>query len=400
MDMQNFRTFIQEAATGTKGHAYQAAIANGIASALQNQGKQSKYTIAVAGPSSTSPDIEITSQGGSLVIECKMSNSQSGAITWRRDPSSGWSIYQTAKSTAACAQHAALCSQIGQMLSSPMIENRIIDLQHDLLSWCPKLAFKEGTIPFKFCKEFYPILLDKYPVSAYGQETNFGNAPDCGGDDVLCGTANRKGKWQIPVPSNYWQILDSIMLGDHFLQIQGAGLFQVSNATLPAWFVPSVQFQKINAINSSPKGQLELRLKPSGAKLDQSVVQERELIITGKSEPKVGDYVHVHGLTGVMTKCSLPMINGVRTNIHVNDQPLKYTLGAERPPSGAIQVGVLNTITSVKPTGNGWIIRCGMKHRCGTVGFEANLRINGVGVQGALDLSKAKDCDTFVKMMK
>ena len=404
--MKSFSNFLKEAATGTKGHAYQAAIAKNIAEALKKQGKLSNYSISVAKPSSTAADIEIKNNksGDSLIIECKMSNAQSGAITWKRN-SSGWSFHQTGKSKQACQQHSVLCSQIGKMLSSPLVMNRIIDLHANLLDWCPSLGFAEGNVPFKHCKEFYPVLLDKFPVKYYGAE---GEPADCSGDDVLCSIADKKGKWQIPVPSNYWQILDSMMLGDHFLQVQGSGIFRVSSCTFPSWFVPSVDGKEItigaiNNINTPPKGNLELRLKPSKGMFASKagvVLQERELVITGKNAPKVGDHIHVAGLgKGAIATAGLPMRNSVRSNLQINGRPLTYTLGGETPPSGSIMVGKITQLKKVEQTDTGSIVRCVMQHRCGTVGFEANLRIVSVAATGTLNLENPDDCDKFASMM-
>ena len=429
--MKRFSTYIeenvqqvQEAARGTQGHVYQNGIAQNIKNALIAQGKASNYTIKVAPPSSTAPDILIERADEKLIIECKMDNAQSGAITWRY--SGGvWSIYSTPKSTSACQQNSSLCQQILNMLSSLNVVNRIEDIFSELAVWCPelKLNANQPEIPFKFCKEFYPLLLDKYPTAAYGSEgMPGGDSETCGGDDALCTGANRKGKWQIPVPLTYWTMLNSMMNGDNYLQIKGTGLLAVNPNSLPSWFNSIAGIPFIDQITSPPTGNIELRLKASGCKFN-GTKQKRNLIITppgviskisdwllgrGKSKPPaVGDFIHAYGLQGGNFKTAhVPFKQGLiqtaRSNVHKDDKPLKYVLGGEKPPSGAIMIGKIDELISTSPDQAGNIlVECVMHHRTGTCSFETNLRIKKMsGISTPINLDKKSDCATFASAFK
>lgn len=403
-----FSTYLQEASKGTKGHEYQKVIAQSIQDELKKLGKESNYGITVAGASSTLPDILIESGSERLIIECKMGNAQSGAITWKYD-GSNWAIHATAKSSAACQQNSELCKQIMQMLSSLNVLNRITDIFYDLARWCPPLKLNPNTpvIPFKFCKEFYPVLLDKYSTKDYGSEGSpGGDSATCGGDDALCAAANRKGKWQLPVPSSYWQVLNSMMKGDNYLQIQGGGLLAVNGASFPSWFTPIASIPKIDSIAAAPSGNIELRLKASGTDF-HGVRQNRNLIISkGSKEPSEGDFIHAYGLQATdFQHADVPMMRGsvqeARSNVHKNRKPLKYVLGSASPPSGAIAIGKITKLYAVSQTKAGdSLVECEMEHRTGTCGFETNLRIDKVANVSSFTLDKRSDCTAFVAAFK
>ena len=364
----------------TRGHEYQGMIANTILSSLDDSQKQ-KITIKVATHGSTLPDISICHKDfpeEPIVIECKLNDSQSGGFGWVYDGSKWDYSRQSKKAQQICEKDPMMYTIIMASLNSPLVMNRIRKIQSDLGEWFPEL--KSNTVPFVACKEFWSTLIDKYTNEDEG------------------------GTWQIEMDESFWKSLNTIMgTKDHFLHIEGCGMFRIDGSALPNWFKPSKNFLSkiplLTSITEAPKGNLELRLKQGGMK-QRKLQQGRKLQIRSTVQPKVGQFVHVEEL-GSMGKNA-----NYLSPIGLVDGGGKHaTYFVNSAEAGCI--GQLDKVHAISrhPCSDGcdegesvlWVVECDLSHRVGYISFETNLRLLDIAAKSGVNLQN--DSKEFISFM-
>lgn len=353
----------------TKGHEYQHRVADAIISALTPE-QRSRVTVTVAAPSSTLPDITLSHSDhpdDPLIVECKLNNSQSGGVTWNYDGASWDYSRQSKKAEQVYKSAPEMYSTVHAFLHSPLVLDRIAKIQGNLAEWFPEL--KSNTVPFAANKEFWNALLDKHSIGDEGD------------------------KWQVPMDDSFWKSLNAIMMKDHFVHIEGCGLFRIDGNSLPSWFKPSEEFMSkvplVTGISEPPKGSLELRLKQGGMTQRKTQVG-RCLLIRSTVPPKEGQFVHVEDLGSMGKNVAYDhpvglIFNRKRANYFVNSTESGCIGEIER-------IHRCEVHHSSKGCDEGesilWAVECDLSHRIGCITFETNLRILDITARSGVNLER------------
>ena len=349
----------------TRGHEFQRELADIILRSLTPRQRQ-RIRITTAPYGSNLPDIQVHHihfPKQPVNIECKVGNSQGGAVTWNLDGSS-WSVSPSSdKGKVTCERDPLFCAALAETLRSPKIMRRIAKVIVRHADFIPELATTK--IPFVTVPEVWSFVLKTV-------------------ERELNATSNGKEiAWKFPVESAvYWRNLNSAMHGSHFLAVSGKGLYRVGDAVFPEeWFMPSdtlMEAPRIDHIVADSGGMVEVRFKRGGkGKGDRSLVQRnRRMLIVGEAPPSVGDSIHVTNIGDA---------SSYRKGLGLEGDGVSYVVAH---PDEKNTIGSIQSLHHVAPMSEGYEIVCDFAHGVRTVTFETNLRISDMDVPTPISLEE------------
>jgi len=349
----------------TRGHEFQRSLADIILRSLTPRQRQ-RIRITTAPYGSNLPDIQVHHShfpNQPVNIECKVGNSQGGAVTWNLE-GSRWSVSPSSdKGKVTCERDPLFCAALAETLRSPKIMRRIAKVIVRHADFIPELA--TTGIPFNTVPEVWSCVLKTV-------------------EHELNATSNGKEiTWKFPVESAvYWRNLNSAMHGSHFLAVKGKGLYRIGGAVFPeAWFMPSeaiMEAPHIDEITADSGGMVEARFKRGGkGKGDRAVVQRnRSMMVVGSVPPSVGDRIHVVNIGNASSYRSGSGLEGEGVSYVVAHPEEKNTIGS------------IQSLHHVAPMSEGYEIVCDFAHGVRTVTFETNLRISDMDVPTPISLEE------------